>query len=543
MKRAARVDSYRGFVFASLAADGPTLPEFLGDARIAFDDMCDRSPLGEVEVVPICHRVMQHSNWKFFMENQLDALHPSVTHQSTGIAAGRVEKRAQGREGRGAAATTTTCRPSRRASSSGTRCRRSTSRAATASSRPTWACARSDPDTLEYEALLKQAYGEAKTEEYLSRSIHHVLVYPYLSVQSPLQQLRCLRPIAPDKTLSEIWHFRLKGAPEAIYRRSLWYYNLVNSPATMINADDLENWTKGQWGLQSNGGDWVSFHRYYGDDREENGVTYSNHGTSEAVMRNQFKAWSKYMQAPDGARRCDAKQRHDRAIPSAGARLRAPARAGRGDRRRGDAGAAPARSAIAPDHSPRATRRRHRRQRLRERRCRERRPGVAGDLQREVEQFLYLQAELLDGKHWQAWIDLFAADGVYWMPVTPEQTEWEGSPSIFAEDKLMMEIRKGRVSHPNAWSQAPQWETNHLVSHVAIESADGDDDRGALALPHDGAAARRDPPFRRHATATRWCATRPARCASSCSASTCSTARRRSTTCCRSGSELPGLHR
>ncbi len=95
---------------------------------------------------------------------------------------------------------------------------------------------------------------------------------------------------------------------------------------------------------------------------------------------------------------------------------------------------------------------------------------AGGDLQRQVEQFLYLQAELLDGKHWQTWIDLFDAQGVYWMPVTPEQTEWEGSPSIFAEDKLMMEIRKGRVSHPNAWSQAPMWETNHLVSHVAIES-------------------------------------------------------------------------
>jgi 3-phenylpropionate/cinnamic acid dioxygenase small subunit len=95
---------------------------------------------------------------------------------------------------------------------------------------------------------------------------------------------------------------------------------------------------------------------------------------------------------------------------------------------------------------------------------------VAADLQREVEQFLYRQAELLDGKHWQAFIDLFDAGGVYWMPVTPEQTEWEGSPSIFAEDKLLMEIRKGRVSHPNAWSQAPMWETNHLVSHVAFES-------------------------------------------------------------------------
>jgi phenylpropionate dioxygenase-like ring-hydroxylating dioxygenase large terminal subunit len=296
MKRAARVDSYRGFVFASLSNEGPSLREFLGEARIAFDDMCDRSPVGEVEVVPICHRVIQHSNWKFFMENQLDALHPSVTHQSTGISAGRVEKRLKAEKG-----------------------------AAPlyyhylstfASSFEQWDAVQTinfphghgllkaymglrpqDPDTLEYEALLKQAHGEQRAEEYLSRSIHHVLIYPYLSVQSPLQQLRCLRPIAPDKTLSEIWHFRLKGAPEAIYRRSLWYYNLVNSPATMINADDLENWTKGQWGLSSDGGDWVSFHRYFGDDREENGVTYSNHGTSEAVMRSQFRAWSKYMQS------------------------------------------------------------------------------------------------------------------------------------------------------------------------------------------------------------------------------------------------------
>jgi len=95
------------------------------------------------------------------------------------------------------------------------------------------------------------------------------------------------------------------------------------------------------------------------------------------------------------------------------------------------------------------------------------------ELQREVEQFLYRQAELLDGKHWQAWIDCFDEGGVYWMPVTPEQTEWESSPSIFAEDKLMMEIRKGRVSHPNAWSQAPMWETNHVVSHVALEAVSG----------------------------------------------------------------------
>ena len=67
-------------MFASLAADGPSLLDFLGEAKVAFDDMCDRSPVGEVEAVPVCHCVVQRSNWKFFMENQLDALHPSVTH-------------------------------------------------------------------------------------------------------------------------------------------------------------------------------------------------------------------------------------------------------------------------------------------------------------------------------------------------------------------------------------------------------------------------------------------------------------------------------
>jgi len=134
-------------------------------------------------------------------------------------------------------------------------------------------------------------------EEIVGVNIHHVLVYPGLSVQSPLQQLRAVRPLGVDRTLTEIWHFRLKGAPEAIYRRSLAYYNLVNSPATMINADDLENFWKCHQGLASDGGDWVSFHRHYGRDVVKGSVIESgpDMGTSEAPMRNQMKAWLKYM--------------------------------------------------------------------------------------------------------------------------------------------------------------------------------------------------------------------------------------------------------
>jgi 3-phenylpropionate/cinnamic acid dioxygenase small subunit len=87
----------------------------------------------------------------------------------------------------------------------------------------------------------------------------------------------------------------------------------------------------------------------------------------------------------------------------------------------------------------------------------------------EVQNLLFLQAAHLDAKNWSAWIDMFASDGVYWMPSKPEQTDWKTQPSIFAEDALIMEIRMARITHPNAWSQAPMWATNHMVGNVMIE--------------------------------------------------------------------------
>ena len=98
--------------------------------------------------------------------------------------------------------------------------------------------------------------------------------------------------------------------------------------------------------------------------------------------------------------------------------------------------------------------------------------GAAHDTLREVEQFLYRQAELLDEKRWDDFIGLFADDGMYWMPAAPEQTTGEGVPSIFYEDRNLMTVRMKRVTHPHAWSQSPMWGTSHLVSNVAIERED-----------------------------------------------------------------------
>jgi benzoate/toluate 1,2-dioxygenase subunit beta len=91
--------------------------------------------------------------------------------------------------------------------------------------------------------------------------------------------------------------------------------------------------------------------------------------------------------------------------------------------------------------------------------------------QNEAEQFLYRQADFLDTKRWQDWIDLFTPDGIYWMPPDASYKTWDGQPAIFAEDKNLMNVRMGRVLHPDAWSQRPQWGTNHVVSNVVIDKA------------------------------------------------------------------------
>jgi benzoate/toluate 1,2-dioxygenase subunit beta len=97
---------------------------------------------------------------------------------------------------------------------------------------------------------------------------------------------------------------------------------------------------------------------------------------------------------------------------------------------------------------------------------------VTADIQRAVELLLYRQADCLDTKRWTDFIDLFAPDGVYWMPAQPHQTTGDGEPSIFYEDRDLMRIRLKRLGHPRAWSQKTEWATSHVVSNVIIERHD-----------------------------------------------------------------------
>ena len=74
-----RFENYRGFVFVSFAATGPSLQEHLGNAREYVDLMAEHSAQG-LEVIPGTHLYSIRGNWKLAVENAMDGYHFSPTH-------------------------------------------------------------------------------------------------------------------------------------------------------------------------------------------------------------------------------------------------------------------------------------------------------------------------------------------------------------------------------------------------------------------------------------------------------------------------------
>src|SRR5262245_11048593 len=94
-----------------------------------------------------------------------------------------------------------------------------------------------------------------------------------------------------------------------------------------------------------------------------------------------------------------------------------------------------------------------------------------GDL-RTIERFLIHEVQLLDERRFEEWRDLFADDGIYWVPLEPDQVSPEGRVALFNDDKRMMDIRFERLRHPSIHSQSPPHRTCHVIGNIIVESID-----------------------------------------------------------------------
>ena len=101
-------------------------------------------------------------------------------------------------------------------------------------------------------------------------------------------------------------------------------------------------------------------------------------------------------------------------------------------------------------------------------------------LRHEVEDFLYREAELLDERRYEAWLDLFTEDARYFMPmrrnVPHDETEREftregADVSWFDEGKDTLTRRVKQILTGIHWAEEPPSRVCHLVSNVQVLSA------------------------------------------------------------------------
>jgi benzoate/toluate 1,2-dioxygenase beta subunit len=90
---------------------------------------------------------------------------------------------------------------------------------------------------------------------------------------------------------------------------------------------------------------------------------------------------------------------------------------------------------------------------------------------REVQRFLIAEAALLDRGAFGAWLDLFAEDGWYWVPASPDQPDPDDHVSLFYENKPLMRMRIERLAHPRAHGVAHPVRTSRIVGNIALADA------------------------------------------------------------------------
>lgn len=299
MVRVPRFESYRGFVFASLSRTGSSLTEHLGGIKSKIDDLIGGAPDDEIELVSGCHKYRLRANWKLQIENADDIYHPPATHESTSTEAGRQFVRREGDE-RGFALAN---------DEDGDMPASFWDRVPVGGFEHghTWCGAlavdpgkRRGPAYEAYVKALTEKQGAERAERMLNVDWHVAVVYPNLLLQSLARYLRVVRPISVDCTEVYIYPMRLKGAPLAWNRSIIKFVNVTHSAASFIQTDDVEAFVRCQNGLQVRDPEWVIFARGVGSEVPDRnpanaGGVRTDSGVSELPMRNQYRAWVKYM--------------------------------------------------------------------------------------------------------------------------------------------------------------------------------------------------------------------------------------------------------
>lgn len=98
-------------------------------------------------------------------------------------------------------------------------------------------------------------------------------------------------------------------------------------------------------------------------------------------------------------------------------------------------------------------------------------------LMREIEDFMYMEADLLDERKFEQWLDLFDDDLHYWMPMRKNMAFRDQDQDItgpddvawFDDDKVTLTKRVQQILTGVHWAEEPLSRVSHLVSNIRLE--------------------------------------------------------------------------
>ena len=284
--------NYRGFVFVRLAAEGPDFHDYFGESLSSIDNMVDRSPAGRLEVAGGVLRYLHDCNWKMFVENLNDAMHPMVAHESSAGTARKLWGSAP--QGTPAPMVIEQFVPFVNDYDFFEKMGVKVYDNGHSFTGVNFSIHSKYSRIGEYERRMVEAYGEERAQAILGEARHNTVYYPSLTIKGAIQAIRVVRPLAVNKTLIESWIFRLVDAPEELLARTAAYTRLINAPTSVVGHDDLHCYRSIQQGLAAGSDEWVSLHRNYSPaEGQDVGGIYG--ATNEAPMRGQYRAWAKFM--------------------------------------------------------------------------------------------------------------------------------------------------------------------------------------------------------------------------------------------------------
>jgi phenylpropionate dioxygenase-like ring-hydroxylating dioxygenase large terminal subunit len=296
-----RVDSYRGFIFATLNTNAPPLLDYLGPIVRPIDQWLDRHPGGQVAVCE-ANRLKYKGNWKLAYDNSADGYHVVFSHRSLLETENRLaEDHAKGMsfyQGKpDEAPMYLQCMPHGHSFKD---------KRPNIEQRPggLWAIEGAHPGMEYYAQALRQRLGDRADAalDLASSEPVNINVFPNLSILG--NHIQVIEPVAVDDT-NVTWfgtaivdeNDTLGGVAEDVNALRM---RTQESFPNFGEVDDLANFEEIQRGLQAQEDEWVYMHRGLGIPgrlRTDADGVITAPATDEVFMREYIKEWKLLMKA------------------------------------------------------------------------------------------------------------------------------------------------------------------------------------------------------------------------------------------------------